>query len=58
MNIPFVTSLDEEACIRFIKNDKKAKGDEIDVVKVNELGKAVIERIRIDELRPYIRRAL
>lgn len=58
MNIPFVTSLDEEACIRFIKNDKKAKGNEIDVVKVNELGKAVIERIRIDELRPYIRRTL
>ena len=58
MNIPFVTSLDCEECIRFIKNDKKAKGNEIDIVKVNELGKAIIEKVKIDDLRQYIRRSL
>ena len=58
MNIPFVTSLDCEECIRFIKNDKKAKGNEIDIVKVNELGKAFIEKVKIDDLRQYIRRSL
>lgn len=58
MNIPFVTSLDCEECIRFIKNDKKAKGNEIDIVKVNELGKAFIVKVKIDDLRQYIRRSL
>lgn len=58
MNIPFVTSLDCEKCIRFIKNDKKAKGNEIDIVKVNELGKAFIVKVKIDDLRQYIRRSL
>lgn len=56
MEIPFVDELDEEACIRFIQNDKKAKGNEIDIVKVHELGHAVLEKVQIDDLRKYLRR--
>ena len=56
MEIPLVKDLDEEACIHFIKNDKKAKGNEIDVVKVHELGHAVLEKVQIDDLRRYLRR--
>ncbi|MBE6887171.1 MAG: 3-dehydroquinate synthase [Ruminococcaceae bacterium] len=53
MHIPFVKEMDMEKCIEFIKNDKKASGDAIDVIKVDRIGEAYIEKIKIDELRKY-----
>ena len=53
MHIPLVKEPDTEKCIEFIKNDKKASGDTIDVIKVDQIGKAYIEKIKIDELRKY-----
>jgi len=53
MHIPLVKEPDTEKCIEFIKNDKKASGDTIDVIKVDHIGKAYIEKIKIDELRKY-----
>lgn len=58
MHIPFVKDLDEEACIRFIQNDKKAKGNEIDIVLVDTLGEAYLKKVQIDDLRKYMRRSL
>ncbi|MGN1343696.1 MAG: 3-dehydroquinate synthase [Traorella sp.] len=58
MHIPFVKDLDEDQCIEFIKNDKKAKGNEIDIVLVDELGKAYLKKVHIDDLRKYIRRSI
>ena len=53
MHIPFVKQLDADKCIEFIKNDKKASGDTIDVVRVDRIGEAYIQKIRIDELKKY-----
>lgn len=54
MGIPLIQHLDVEECINFIKNDKKAKGNEIELVKVDTVGEAYLEKIQIDELRKYI----
>ena len=53
MHIPFVTDLDAEKCIEFIKNDKKASGNAIDIVKVDRIGWAYIEKTDIEEMRKY-----
>ena len=53
MHIPFVNELDTDKCIEFIKNDKKASGDAIDVVKVDRIGTAYIEKVKIEDLRRY-----
>ncbi|MBR2502528.1 MAG: 3-dehydroquinate synthase [Oscillospiraceae bacterium] len=53
MHIPFITDLDAEKCIEFIKNDKKAGGGTIDIVKVDRIGEAYIEKIEIEEMRRY-----
>ena len=58
MNIPLLNSLDEDALIEFIKNDKKAKGNSIDIVLVDEIGKAYLKKVEIDELRKYLGRIL
>ena len=55
MNIPMIHELDEDALIEFMKNDKKAKGNMIDIVLVDELGKAYLKKVEIDELRKYLR---
>ena len=53
MHIPFVTDPDTEKCIEFIKNDKKASGNAIDIVKVDRIGRAYIEKTDIEEMRKY-----
>ena len=53
MHIPFVRDLDTDKCIEFIKNDKKASGGTIDIVKVDCIGKAYIEKTEIENLRKY-----
>lgn len=55
MNIPFVKELDEDALIEFMKNDKKASGNKIDIVLVDRLGEAYLKKVSIDELRKYLR---
>lgn len=56
MNIPFVKEFDEDALIEFMKNDKKASGNKIDIVLVDTLGEAYLKKVSIDELRKYLRR--
>ena len=58
MNIPLIDHLDEDALIDFIKNDKKAKGNSIDIILVDEIGKALIKKVKIDDLRCYLGRKL
>ena len=53
MHIPFVTDLDTDRCIEFMKNDKKASGSTIDVVKVHRIGEATIEKVAIEDMRKY-----
>ena len=56
MHIPLVKDLDEEKCIEFIKNDKKASGTSVDVVKVDCIGKAYIEKTNIEDMKKYFGR--
>lgn len=51
MKIPFVHDLDIEKCLQFIKNDKKASGNQVDLVLVDEIGHAYIKKVKIDDLR-------
>ena len=56
MHIPFVTDLDTDRCIEFIKNDKKASGATVDLVKVDVIGEAYIEKVAIEDMRKYFGR--
>lgn len=56
MHIPFVKELDTEKCIEYIKNDKKAGGSTVDIVKVDRIGEAYIEKIQIEDMRKYFGR--
>ena len=58
MNIPLLYDLDVDSLIEFIKNDKKAKGNNIDIVLVDEIGEAYLKKVEIDELRVYMERKL
>lgn len=53
MKIPLIRDLDVDACMNFIKNDKKASQGFIDIVKVNKISQAELEKIRINDLRKY-----
>ena len=56
MHIPLVKDLDAEKCIEFIKNDKKASGATVDIVKVDCIGKAYIEKTNIEDMKKYFGR--
>ena len=58
MNIPLLNDLDIDCLIEYIKNDKKAKGNLIDIVLVDEIGEAYLKKVRIDELRKYMERRI
>ena len=56
MHIPMVTDLDTDKCIEFMKNDKKASGATVDIVKVDTIGTAIIEKTAIEDMRKYFGR--
>lgn len=56
MHIPVIANPDEDRCIEFIRNDKKAAGRFVDLIKVSEPGRAYIEKTAIEDLRKYFRR--
>ncbi len=58
MEIPIIENIDVEKSIEFIKNDKKANGNKIDMIKVDQIGKAYIDNIDINDLRKYIGRKI
>lgn len=58
MHIPFVKVPDADKCIGFIKNDKKAAGGTVDIVKVDRIGQAYIEKTAIEEMKKYFGRQL
>ena len=56
MHIPFVQEADWDKCMEFIKNDKKASGNTVDIVKVDRIGEAYIEKTAIEDMKKYFRR--
>lgn len=55
MNCPIVSSYNEEDLINRIKNDKKAGKDTVDLIVVNEVGKAEIVPTKFDDLKGLIK---
>ena len=49
-NLPTSVDLTKEELMKFIKLDKKRKGEHITIVKVNEPGSYVLENIKIEQL--------
>ena len=55
MNCPIVSSFNEEDLLNRIKNDKKANQSSVDLVVVNEIGKAEIVPTKFDDLKGLIK---
>ena len=54
MGLPLEEKTDGEALYQFILRDKKADGDFITVTFVNEIGKAELRKIPIENIRDYL----
>lgn len=55
MEIPLDAPCDTDEVIAFMKKDKKANGDQITVVQVEEIGKAELVEMDIEDLRKFCR---
>lgn len=53
MNIPVIEDIDADRCFEFIKNDKKAAGGNIDIVKVDKIGAAYLQTVAIEDIKKY-----
>lgn len=54
-DLPIETDYDKSEVFQLMKNDKKAgKNNTIDIILLEEIGKAYIEKVSIDELKNYI----
>ena len=49
-NLPYEDELDNKELKKYIKMDKKAKTEAIDIVKVDNIGNAYIKKTKIDDL--------
>ncbi len=54
-NLPTNTNIDIEKIIDLIKVDKKASGDMVSIVYVNKIGSFEFRKIKIDELKEYLK---
>ena len=53
IGLPTETKLDSDEIYNFILRDKKADGDKITITYVNEIGKAELRKIPIEEIKDY-----
>lgn len=54
MGLPLETKIDADALYQFILRDKKADGDFITVTFTDEIGKAQLKKLPIENIRDYI----
>lgn len=54
MGLPMDVKIDTDTLFDFILRDKKANGDLITITFVNEIGKAELKKIPIDNIRSYL----
>ena len=52
--LPVKTEYDEEKLMEIIRHDKKGKGDSIDLIKLKEIGEALIETVDYEYIRRLI----
>lgn len=55
MDCPIISSYNEEDILKYIKNDKKASKSNIDLIVVNEIGKAEIKQVSFDDLKGLVK---
>ena len=54
MGLPLETEINADALYQFILRDKKADGNQITITFVNEIGKAELKKLPIENIRDYI----
>lgn len=54
MQIPMIHENDVEKMMECIRNDKKAKDDEIDIIQVRKIGSAEIVKIKTEDLKKIL----
>ena len=55
LNIPLKYSLNKDEVIQLIKNDKKINNDYLDLIVVEEIGQAKIQKITIEEIKEILK---
>ena len=58
LKLPTETSLSADTLISLCKHDKKADGQQITIVYVNEIGKAELKKMHFDEYEKLVKRVL
>lgn len=53
-DLPVNVDYDEEELLNIIRHDKKGKGNQIDLIKLKEIGEAVIETVDYEDIRRLI----
>lgn len=53
-NLPVNADYDEEELMNIIRHDKKGKGNQIDLIKLKEIGEAVIKTVDYEDIRRLI----
>lgn len=46
--------IDSEALLSYIKTDKKASGDNINIILVEDIGHAILKPVKVDDLKEYM----
>lgn len=54
LGLPSSLEFDKDAAINALRRDKKRKGDSIDFILLKDIGEAVIENIKIEELEKVV----
>ena len=53
-NLPYECNIDKEELFRYISLDKKRSNDYISVIRVEEIGKFLIEKISLEDVKNYL----
>ena len=54
MGLPTEVEIDQDMIYNFILHDKKAEGELITITYVNEIGKAELKKLPIENIKDYI----
>ena len=53
-NLPYECNIDKEELFRYISLDKKRSNDYISIIRVEEIGKFLIEKILLEDIKNYL----
>ena len=53
-NLPTTINLTQTELMKYINLDKKRSGNKITIVKVDEIGSYILEKINLEEIKNYL----